>query len=332
MSSRSGHGGASGTIDPRGGAAASACGGRRCALPGCVGARMEAQPLSRVAPAQESTPAPSQPAITAPAAHGARSQLPAGLHRCVRPLAGRGPRPGSSRTWTARRRTFDKFGGQARDAAKDATGAIMALPNARVVTGRERCAPAPNGAPDCQAAADTVCKGKGFQGGKSLDTVAEAEMPGAGLSRGARAGAAANAGRRPTSRARSASDAFPHAMMLPARARRLGARRESAHRGRRESPRHAARARGRRPSGDRRADRRRQVRHHVPVAGAADARHARRRRCRSRRRTRPQRSCATAGWPDAGVRGHFARRRAQDAPHPCHARCRGADRLSPTSR
>ena len=42
--------------------------------------------------------------------------------------------------------TFGKFGGQARDAAKDATGAIMTLPNARVVAARERCAAAPNGA------------------------------------------------------------------------------------------------------------------------------------------------------------------------------------------
>ena len=39
---------------------------------------------------------------------------------------------------------FDQFGGQARDAAKEATGAIIRLPNARPLTARERCAPAPN--------------------------------------------------------------------------------------------------------------------------------------------------------------------------------------------
>jgi hypothetical protein len=71
----------------------------------------------------------------------------------------------------------DKFGNQARDAAKDATGAVMGLPNARVVTGRERCAPAQNGGPDCQAAANTVCRGKGFQTGKSLDTQSEQKCP-----------------------------------------------------------------------------------------------------------------------------------------------------------
>ena len=53
---------------------------------------------------------------------------------------------------------------------------------------------------------------------------------------------------------------------------------------------HAARARGRRPAGDGRADRRRQVRHHVPGAGAADARHACRRRRRSRCRARARAS------------------------------------------
>jgi len=73
--------------------------------------------------------------------------------------------------------TFGKLGGRARDAAKDATGAIMALPNTRVMTGRERCEIAPNGAPDCKAAANVVCKGKGFQTGNSVDTVAEEKCP-----------------------------------------------------------------------------------------------------------------------------------------------------------
>jgi hypothetical protein len=73
--------------------------------------------------------------------------------------------------------TFGKVGGQMRDAAKDATGAIMTMPNARVVTGRVRCEAAPNGAPDCKAAAAAICKGKGFQGGNSMDTVVEEKCP-----------------------------------------------------------------------------------------------------------------------------------------------------------
>src|SRR5262245_211136 len=49
--------------------------------------------------------------------------------------------------------TFDQLGKETRDAAKDATDAVVGLPNARMVTLRERCAVAQNGAPDCQAAA-----------------------------------------------------------------------------------------------------------------------------------------------------------------------------------
>ena len=73
--------------------------------------------------------------------------------------------------------TFDKLGNQTIDAAKDATGAVIGLPNARVVSARERCAPAQNGSPDCQAAAETLCRGKGFQSGKSLDTQSELKCP-----------------------------------------------------------------------------------------------------------------------------------------------------------
>jgi hypothetical protein len=73
--------------------------------------------------------------------------------------------------------TFDKLGNQTRDAAKDATDAMIGLPNARIVTARERCAPARNGSPDCQAAVDKFCRGKGFQVGKSLDTQSELKCP-----------------------------------------------------------------------------------------------------------------------------------------------------------
>ena len=48
------------------------------------------------------------------------------------------------------------------DASKDAAGAIVRLPNTRVVEVHERCATAPNGAPDCGAAATAACRSKGF--------------------------------------------------------------------------------------------------------------------------------------------------------------------------
>jgi hypothetical protein len=56
------------------------------------------------------------------------------------------------------------------DGAKDAAGAVARIPAARVVTGRQKCTVAPNGAPDCVAAANAVCRTKGFESGKSLDT------------------------------------------------------------------------------------------------------------------------------------------------------------------
>ena len=68
---------------------------------------------------------------------------------------------------------FGQFGNQAREATKEATGALVGLPNARVVNARERCVKAPNGAPDCLTAAVTLCRSKGFETGKSLDTQSE---------------------------------------------------------------------------------------------------------------------------------------------------------------
>ncbi len=60
------------------------------------------------------------------------------------------------------------------EGAKDAAGAVTRIPAARVVNGHEICNTAPNGAPDCVVAANTMCKTKGFDSGKSIDmTTAE---------------------------------------------------------------------------------------------------------------------------------------------------------------
>lgn len=60
------------------------------------------------------------------------------------------------------------------EGAKDAAGAVARIPAARVITGREKCRTAPNGAPDCVAAATAMCKARGFESGKSADmTTAE---------------------------------------------------------------------------------------------------------------------------------------------------------------
>lgn len=57
----------------------------------------------------------------------------------------------------------------AADVTKDTVGAVAKLPLTRVINGRERCGLAPNGAPDCQAAAETLCRKRGFATGKSMD-------------------------------------------------------------------------------------------------------------------------------------------------------------------
>ena len=59
--------------------------------------------------------------------------------------------------------------------AKDAAeGVASKLSPASVVSGHEVCRIAPNGAPDCVAAAKAICAAKGFKTGKSVDmTTAE---------------------------------------------------------------------------------------------------------------------------------------------------------------
>jgi hypothetical protein len=79
------------------------------------------------------------------------------------------------------RKRFESFGHEAGvaarstvDTAKDAAEAVVRLPNTTVVRGHEKCKVAPNGAPDCVAAALAMCKAKGYESGTSLDmTTAE---------------------------------------------------------------------------------------------------------------------------------------------------------------
>ena len=150
------------------------------------------------APASPASPTP--PTVpTAPTAPGAppwRSRL----HQCRRipatspassmcSAASSATRPPSSiRSSRAPTRPLGHLGSQTSDAAKDAAlgaagtakgaaGTLMGLPNARIVTGRERCVIAPNGVPDCRAAADAACRGKGFGSGRSLDTQSAQKCP-----------------------------------------------------------------------------------------------------------------------------------------------------------
>jgi hypothetical protein len=70
--------------------------------------------------------------------------------------------------------------GAAGDLAKgvtDAAGVVARLPLSNVVAGFERCAVAPNGAPDCNVASVALCKTKGYQRGNSLDITSSRKCP-----------------------------------------------------------------------------------------------------------------------------------------------------------
>ena len=59
----------------------------------------------------------------------------------------------------------------------DAAGTIARLPVTNIVRGFERCAEAPNGAPDCETASLSLCRAKGFERGKSLDITSSYKCP-----------------------------------------------------------------------------------------------------------------------------------------------------------
>lgn len=66
--------------------------------------------------------------------------------------------------------TLRKLNERNEKAAKEAAEALSKqLGAVRIVPGRELCELAPNGSPDCQVAAEKICKGQGFASGKSAD-------------------------------------------------------------------------------------------------------------------------------------------------------------------
>ncbi|HEY1360793.1 MAG TPA: hypothetical protein VGF60_01035 [Xanthobacteraceae bacterium] len=124
----------------------------------------------------QSPPAGSPPRIDPPAGGAADPASPPGFIEAL----GNWLKDGAGKLKSDMQGAQDrlgKFGSQVHEAAKDATGTIIGWPSARPTSGRERCAPAANGAPDCLSAAVALCRGKGFQTGKSLDTQSEQKCP-----------------------------------------------------------------------------------------------------------------------------------------------------------
>jgi len=62
-------------------------------------------------------------------------------------------------------------------AAKGAADAVTRPLTTRFANGRERCTVAPNGAPDCRAAAEHLCKTAGYGAGSSVDMQSAEKCP-----------------------------------------------------------------------------------------------------------------------------------------------------------
>jgi len=65
----------------------------------------------------------------------------------------------------------------AAEATKEAATALIRIPVGRFIEVHQRCAPAPNGAPDCRSAAASVCRAKGFQDGNPINVQSSQNCP-----------------------------------------------------------------------------------------------------------------------------------------------------------
>jgi opacity protein-like surface antigen len=86
--------------------------------------------------------------------------------------------------WQGMDREVENFGREASAVAKTSAGnakqaaeAVGKIRNTTIVAGNTKCTIAPNGAPDCIAAANTMCKAKGFASGQSLDMTTAEDCP-----------------------------------------------------------------------------------------------------------------------------------------------------------
>lgn len=75
----------------------------------------------------------------------------------------------SNAKWRALGEQSQKAAKEAAEAQKQAAEAFKNLSNVRLVEGRKVCATAANGSPDCQAAAEDICRSKGYGKGQSAD-------------------------------------------------------------------------------------------------------------------------------------------------------------------
>jgi hypothetical protein len=75
----------------------------------------------------------------------------------------------SRENWRKLNEQNEQAAREAAAAAKEAADALARFPNTKIIEGRARCELTANGTPDCIAAAETICRAKGFTIGKSAD-------------------------------------------------------------------------------------------------------------------------------------------------------------------
>jgi hypothetical protein len=113
------------------------------------------QAASRPAPSAQDVPAASSPQEEPAPPQPARKENPGLLNEIGKILE----HPSSVLpAWKSPKETID-----------DAADALSRLARSPGVKGRVVCPTAPNGAPDCKAAADRLCQNNGFKEGNSLD-------------------------------------------------------------------------------------------------------------------------------------------------------------------
>ena len=160
---------------------------RRSARWLCLVAGLAAAGLAGTARAQDASAKPeasqlSAPPVAAPPAPARNPGFLEVLGRWVDESVS-GVSKGLSTAWQPKGRTApaDKPAGDVATAvvkgAADAANAVGRISSTRIVSGREVCANAPNGAPDCRLAAETMCKANGFNSGSSVDYVTAEKCP-----------------------------------------------------------------------------------------------------------------------------------------------------------
>lgn len=121
----------------------------------------QSQQRLQVAPAQEAAPA-GPPSSPEPPPRG-DSGLVGEIGRLLKDSAS-----GLSSTLPSPREAFDNLNAGARGAS-DGLKRIAPLPSQAMVGGRALCPLAANGAPDCKAAAEQLCRENGYRDGSGVD-------------------------------------------------------------------------------------------------------------------------------------------------------------------